>query len=165
MVNAHCVVRNGSWRLGFNGINWRVQDLGLGSRYIDCTVDCKTEESTNIHKDRWKFLLLIRMEWSSLSPEFLSLNLYIQATPLQACSGPYSSRSLMLPEFLENRHMQVIRLSALCTGRLYSQEIYSWYLFLLEAESTLRPQCSRHDQVYEKFRRPHRRSNTLLSSL
>jgi uncharacterized Fe-S cluster-containing protein len=26
------------------------------------------------------------------------------------------------PEFLDNRHMKVVRLSALCTGRLYPQE-------------------------------------------
>ena len=28
---------------------------------------------------------------------------------------------------------------------------YSWYSFLLEAESTPGPQCGRKDYVYEKF--------------
>jgi hypothetical protein len=32
------------------------------------------------------------------------------------------SRSLRLPEFLENRHMKIVRLSALRTGRLYPQK-------------------------------------------
>jgi hypothetical protein len=32
------------------------------------------------------------------------------------------SRSLRLLEFLDNRHMQVVRLSALRTGRLYPQK-------------------------------------------
>ena len=63
--------------------------------------------------------------------EFLGLSLCIKATPLQACSGPYSPWSLMLPEFLENRHMQVVKLSAVRTGRLCSQDIYCGYSFWL----------------------------------
>ena len=39
-----------------------------------------------------------------------------KAIPLQAWTGPESSRSLRLQD---NRHMKVVRLSALSTGRLY----------------------------------------------
>jgi hypothetical protein len=39
------------------------------------------------------------------------------------------------PRFIDNRHMKVVRFAALHTGRLYSKK-YSWYTFLLEAEST-----------------------------
>jgi len=46
-----------------------------------------------------------------------------KAFPLQAWRDTYSSRKLRLPEFADNRHMEVIRLSALSTGRLYLQEI------------------------------------------
>jgi len=42
------------------------------------------------------------------------------------------------PRFQDNRHMMVVRLSALTTGRLYPRK-YSWYSFLLEAESTPGP--------------------------
>ena len=39
-------------------------------------------------------------------------------------SDPEDSRRLRLPEFLENfRHMKVLSLSVLLTGRLYSQVI------------------------------------------
>jgi len=41
-----------------------------------------------------------------------------KAIPLQAWTGPEGSRSLRLPEFLDSRHMKVVRLSALHTGRL-----------------------------------------------
>jgi hypothetical protein len=45
-----------------------------------------------------------------------------KAIPLQAWTGPEGSRSLRLPRFQENRHMNVIKLSALRTGRLYHPE-------------------------------------------
>ena len=54
------------------------------------------------------------------------------------------------PKFQDNRHMKVVRLSALRTGRLYPRK-YSWYLFLLEAESTPGPWCGRKDYVNEKL--------------
>jgi len=39
--------------------------------------------------------------------------------PAQDCSGPNGSRSFRFPEFLDNLHMKVARLSALSTGRVY----------------------------------------------
>jgi len=42
-----------------------------------------------------------------------------KAIPLQAWTGPECFRRLRLPEFLDNRHMKVAKLSALHTGRLY----------------------------------------------
>jgi hypothetical protein len=42
----------------------------------------------------------------------------------QAWTGPEGSWRLKLPLYLDNRHMKVVRLSALCTGRLYPQEIF-----------------------------------------
>ena len=38
---------------------------------------------------------------------------------MQAWTDPESSRRLRLPKFLDKRHMKVVRLSALRTGRLY----------------------------------------------
>jgi hypothetical protein len=47
----------------------------------------------------------------------------------------------------DNRHMKVVRLSTVSTGRLYPPppRKYSLYSFLLEAESTPGPQCGRKD--------------------
>jgi hypothetical protein len=39
--------------------------------------------------------------------------------PVYSRTGPGRSRRLRLPDFLDNRHMKVSRLSVLCTGRLY----------------------------------------------
>jgi hypothetical protein len=42
---------------------------------------------------------------------------------IQAWTGPECSRRLR-PRFQDNCHMKVVRLSALCTGHLYPQEIF-----------------------------------------
>ena len=68
------------------------------------------------------------------------------------------------PRFQNNRHIKVVRLSALGTRRLYPRK-YSWYSFLLEADSTPGPQCGRKDCVSKKLPWHHRESNPRPSSL
>ena len=46
-----------------------------------------------------------------------------KAIPLQAWIGPWGSRTLRLPEFLDSRHMNMVKFLFLRTGRLYPQEI------------------------------------------
>jgi len=58
-----------------------------------------------------------------------------KAVPLQAWTGPEGSRKLRLPHFV-TLAQDGDGLSALSTGRLYARK-YSWYSFLLEAESTI----------------------------
>ena len=43
-----------------------------------------------------------------------------KAIPLQAWTSPSGCRWFRLPEFIDIRHMKVVRLSAVCTCRLYS---------------------------------------------
>jgi len=64
-----------------------------------------------------------------------TLKVKVKAIPLHAWAVLEESRSLRLKRFQDNRHMNVIRLSALSTGHLYSKK-YSWYSFLLEVVST-----------------------------
>jgi hypothetical protein len=71
--------------------------------------------------------------------------------PVHAWNGRYESRRLRLPELLDNRHMKVVRLSALHTGRLYTRED-TWNSFLLEADSTT-------VWLEELSQWPHRESN------
>ena len=47
-----------------------------------------------------------------------------KAVPLQSWTGSEGSSRLRLPEFLDSRHMKVVRLSALHTGRIYPQGIF-----------------------------------------
>jgi hypothetical protein len=51
------------------------------------------------------------------------LNVKGKVIPIQAWTGPWSSKRLKLPEFLENQHTKVAILSAVCTGLFYSQDI------------------------------------------
>jgi len=47
-------------------------------------------------------------------------NITCKSILLQAWTGPYGSRRLRLPEFQDNRHMNVSRLSDLRTGQCCS---------------------------------------------
>jgi len=60
------------------------------------------------------------------------------SSPITGLDRPRSFQKVEVPRFQDNWHMNVVRLSALRTGRLYSNK-YSWYSFLLEAESTPGP--------------------------
>jgi len=61
-----------------------------------------------------------------------------KAVPLQAWIGLEGSRKLRFPYFVTTAQ-DGGRLSVLRTGRLYPPRKYSWYSFLLEAESTPGP--------------------------
>jgi hypothetical protein len=63
-------------------------------------------------------------------PNFKHCRLFVPYRPL-------GFQEVEAPRFPDNRHMKVVRLSALRTGRLYPRR-YPWYSFLLEAESTHR---------------------------
>jgi len=58
--------------------------------------------------------------------------------------------------------MKVVRLSVLHTDRFLPQRKYSWYSYLLEAESAPGSQCGRKDYVDKKFQSHHRESNPRL---
>ena len=56
--------------------------------------------------------------------------------PLSAWLDLEESRRLRLPEFPQNLHMKMTKLTALRTSHLSAPRKNSWYLFLLETEST-----------------------------
>jgi hypothetical protein len=62
-----------------------------------------------------------------------------KAVPVQAWTGTGGSRRFRLPDFKDSRYMKVVRLSALRTPAAFTLRKYSWYSFLLEAESTPGP--------------------------
>jgi hypothetical protein len=68
-----------------------------------------------------------------------------KAIPSQVLDRPRGFQEVEAPRFQDNRHMKVVRLSVIPPRK------YSWYSFLLEAESTPGTQCSRKDYVNEKF--------------
>jgi hypothetical protein len=69
---------------------------------------------------------------------FLTLALAGGKKAKQSHYRPRGFQEVEVPRFQDNRHMKVVRLSGLCTGRLYLQEILL-VLILLEAESTTGP--------------------------
>jgi hypothetical protein len=83
--------------------------------------------------------------------------------PITGLDTLWAFQEVQAPRFQENRHMKAVRLSAPRTGRLYPMK-YSWYSFLLEAESTPGPKCGWKDYVNEKFQWYHRESNPRFSA-
>jgi len=61
-----------------------------------------------------------------------------KAIPLQALDRPEGFQEVEVPRFQDNRHMKVVRLSAHAPAT-FTPRKYSWYSFLLEAESTPGP--------------------------
>jgi len=57
---------------------------------------------------------------SSLCPSVLKS----KSNPVTGLDRPRRFQEVEAPRFQDNRHIKVVRLSALCTGRLYPQEIF-----------------------------------------
>jgi len=45
-------------------------------------------------------------------------------SPITGLGRPWGFQEVEAPRFQDNRHMKVVRLSAVCTGRLYPQKIF-----------------------------------------
>ena len=78
--------------------------------------------------------------------------------PLQAWRGPEGFHEVEAPRFQNNRHMTVVRLSALRTGRLYPQELF---LVLISVRGWVNPHgySAAGGIVNEKFQWHYRKSN------
>ena len=82
--------------------------------------------------------------------------------PCTGLDSPWEFQEVKAPRFQDNKHMKAVMLSALLTGHLNPPPLprkYSWYSFLLEAESTPVPYCGRKDYFNEEFQWHHRESN------
>jgi hypothetical protein len=47
-----------------------------------------------------------------------------KSNPITGLDRPLGFQEVEAPRFIDNRHMKVVRLSVLRTGRLYPQEIF-----------------------------------------
>jgi hypothetical protein len=63
-------------------------------------------------------------KWPSLYLKIIDVIIKGKAIPLQAWTGPEGFQKVDAPIFQDNRHMKVVRLSALRTGRLYHQKTF-----------------------------------------
>jgi hypothetical protein len=68
-----------------------------------------------------------------------SISLCVQSNAFTDLDRPLGFQGVEATRYIDNRHMKVVRLSALNASRLYPPRKYSWYSFLLEAESTPGP--------------------------
>jgi len=52
------------------------------------------------------------------------MSMAIKSNPITGLDRPKGFQDVEVPRFQDNRHMKVVRLSVLRTGRLYLQEIF-----------------------------------------
>jgi hypothetical protein len=65
-------------------------------------------------------------------------------------TGPWGPRRLRLLEFLDNQHRKVVRLSVLCTGRLYPQEGFLVLIYVrgwVDPRAIMRPAGLNHWKI------------------
>ena len=72
-----------------------------------------------------------------------------KAVPLQAWSGPEGSRKLRFPDFVTIAR-DGGKVVSITHRPLFTPRKYSWYSFLLEAESTPGPHCDQKDFISMK---------------
>ena len=83
------------------------------------------------------------VKWQQMTISFIMyVRPSVRMEHIQAWTCPWISSSLGLPEFLDTRHMKVVKLSGLRTGCPYPQGDTA-DTFLLGAEWTPVPQCGR----------------------
>ena len=122
----------------------------------------------HLHMVRWKTKImnlllyifrkiLLGVTWSNIYKThvvYMCIYIYIyinidnhwrQSNPITGLNRPWEFQEAEAPRFQDSRHMKVVRLSALRTGRLYLPRKCSWYSFLLDAESTPGPRCGVKD--------------------
>jgi len=144
------------------------------SDYATAPTDCCAEElhvkepilteyqAVAIPAVDWTFKPII--SWTQTTNATSKVNNFHAHTNSNPITDPEGSRRLRLPDFKTAGTWRWQGCQPYVPAALKPRK-YSWYSFLLEAESTPRAQCRRKDYVNEKSQWHHRESNPRPSGL
>ena len=72
----------------------------------------------------YRFIYLLFLVSSTCFGPCFRPSSWVKSNPITGLERPWGFQEVEAPRFQDNRHMKVVRLSVLRTGRLYPQEIF-----------------------------------------
>ena len=136
-----------------NGIKWLAIDNMATNDWLSLTAGSS-----------WRAKQQSPVQQMRLIQRHLRMEKNGKSVPLAGPRFPEGSRSLRFPDYV-TMAQDGGKVVSLTHRPLFTPSKYSWYSFLLEAESTPGPWCDRKDYVNEKFQWHHLESNQRHSDL
>ena len=103
----------------------RIRITKTSANFFKPVIKCNVHEINFATQLLWPTRKLGYLEVTSVESSISQLQLPLQkSNPITDLDRPRGFQEVEAPRFQDNRHMKVVRLSALHIGRLYPQEIF-----------------------------------------